>query len=156
MPSINWTTLGDYFQYSSEAPMLFNSGLFLFFFLLFYGGYLLLLRQFNLRILYTLLFSLFFYYKSSGVFFVLLILSTLLDFAFGHLIYRSNTKARKRLFLILSLTTNLGLLAYFKYTNFLIGSWNSIVGSNFGFSEIFLPVGISFFTFQTLSYSIDI
>ncbi len=156
MPSINWTTLWDYFQYSMEAPMLFNSGLFLFFFILFYGGYILLLRQFNLRILYTLLFSLFFYYKSSGVFFVLLILSTLLDFAFGHLIYRSNTKARKRLFLVLSLCTNLGLLAYFKYTNFLIGSWNSIMGSNFGFSEIFLPVGISFFTFQTLSYSIDI
>jgi D-alanyl-lipoteichoic acid acyltransferase DltB (MBOAT superfamily) len=48
------------------------------------------------------------------------------------------------------------MLVYFKYTNFLIGTWNEVIGGNFAFTDIFLPVGISFFTFQTLSYSIDV
>lgn len=136
--------------------MLFNSSVFLLFFLLFYGGYLLLLRRLNLRILYTLAFSIFFYYKSSGIFFILLLASTLIDFILGYYIYHAKNKEQRRLFLILSIASNLGMLLYFKYTNFLIGSWNAIIGSNFSMTEIFLPVGISFFTFQTLSYSIDV
>ncbi len=156
MQVINWQEVIDLFRYLPERPMLFNSSVFLLFFVLFYGLYLLLLKRINLRIFYTLAFSIFFYYKSSGIFFILLLLSTLIDFALGHYIYRAKTPGRKRLFLVLSLVSNLGMLAYFKYTNFLIGTWNDIVGGNFAFTDIFLPVGISFFTFQTLSYSIDV
>lgn len=136
--------------------MLFNSKVFLLWFLAFYGGYLLLKRRTNWRLIYTLEFSLFFYYKSSGLYFVLLILSTLIDFTLGHYIHNASSQSKRRAYLILSLCANLGLLAYFKYTNFLIGSFNSVVGTNFAFQSIFLPVGISFFTFQTLSYSIDV
>ena len=156
MQGINWQEVATLFEYLPERPMLFNSSIFLLFFILFYGGYLLLLRRFNLRILYTLAFSIFFYYKSSGVYFILLLISTLLDFGLGHYIYHAKDQTRRRFFLILSLASNLGMLLYFKYTNFLIGSWNDIVGSNFAMTDIFLPVGISFFTFQTLSYSIDV
>lgn len=136
--------------------MLFNSSVFLLLFICFYGLYLLLLRRANLRILYTLAFSIFFYYKSSGFYFLLLLFSTLIDFGLGHYIYHAASARWRRFFLLLSLLTNLGMLLYFKYTNFLISSWNEIVGSNFALTDIFLPVGISFFTFQTLSYSIDV
>lgn len=156
MQLINWQEVAKLFEYLPQRPMLFNSSIFLLFFLLFYGGYLLLLRRINLRILYTLAFSIFFYYKSSGIYFVLLLVSTLVDFGLGHYIYHAKNKAYRQFFLLLSLGTNLGMLLYFKYSNFLISSWNEIVGSNFALTDIFLPVGISFFTFQTLSYSIDV
>lgn len=152
----NWTDLAPYFIYDPTKPMLFNSMVFLVWFMAFYAGYLLLKKQTNWRLIYTLGFSLFFYYKSSGSYFVLLIISTLIDFTLGHFIYNAPNQRARRGYLILSLVANLGLLAYFKYTNFLIGSLNSIVGSNFSMQSIFLPVGISFFTFQTLSYSIDV
>jgi len=153
---IDWTEILPYLTYDPGKPMLFNSKVFLIWFLAFYGGYLLLKRQTNWRLIYTLGFSLFFYYKSSGLYFVLLILSTLIDFTLGHYIHNASSQGKRRAYLILSLGANLGLLAYFKYTNFLIGSFNSVVGTNFAFQSIFLPVGISFFTFQTLSYSIDV
>lgn len=156
MQVINWQEIGNLFQYLPERPMLFNSSVFLLFFILFYGGYLLMLRRLNLRIFYTLAFSIFFYYKSSGIYFLILLASTIIDFGLGHYIYHAKTQKWRRFFLIVSLVTNLGMLLYFKYTNFLIGSWNEIVGSNFSMANIFLPVGISFFTFQTLSYSIDV
>ena len=152
----NWTDLAPYFIYDPTKPMLFNSMVFLVWFMSFYGGYLLLKRRTNWRLIYTLAFSLFFYYKSSGIYFVLLIISTLIDFTLGHFIHNAPNQRARRGYLILSLIANLGLLAYFKYTNFLIGSLNSIVGTNFSLQSIFLPVGISFFTFQTLSYSIDV
>jgi len=153
---IDWSEIGRLFRYDAAHPLLFNTADFFLLFLLFYGGYLLLLRRFNLRILYTLAFSLFFYYQSSGWYFLLLLFSTVVDFGLGHLIYRASMRPWRRFWLILSLLVNLGLLGYFKYTNFFIGSFNDIIGSNFAFREIFLPVGISFFTFQTMSYSIDI
>lgn len=154
--AIDWEQLSNLIRYRPDHPLLFSTAEFFVLFLLFYGGYLVLLRKFNWRILYTLAFSLFFYYQSSGWFFLLLIASTLVDFGLGHCIYVSKEKAWKRFYLILSLVANLGMLGYFKYTNFFLGSLNEIIGSNFAFQNIFLPVGISFFTFQTLSYSIDI
>lgn len=156
MTAIDWEALAHVFQYDPDRPLLFNSGDFFLLFGLFYLGYLVLLRRFNLRILYTLSFSLFFYYQSSGWYFFLLLFSTLVDFALGHFIYRARTPAWRRLFLLLSLGVNLGLLGYFKYTNFFIGSINDLLARNFAFQDLFLPVGISFFTFQTMSYSIDI
>lgn len=135
---------------------MFNTVDFLVLFILFFAGYVMLIKRFNLRILYTLLFSLYFYYQSSGWYFFLLIGSTLVDFGLGHAIYSAPQKWKKRLILLLSLVVNLGLLGYFKYTNFFLGALNEMMGTNFALRAIFLPVGISFFTFQTLSYSIDI
>lgn len=100
--------------------------------------------------------SLFFYYKSSGTFFYLVIISALIDFVAGKFIYIEKSVVKKRLFLVLSLITNLGILGYFKYTNFFINTINSISSASFDFMDIFLPVGVSFFTFQSMSYTIDI
>ncbi len=63
---------------------------------------------------------------------------------------------RQRMFLMFSIVTNLGLLAFYKYTNFFIGTINNLTDGSIDFADIALPVGISFFTFQTMSYTIDI
>lgn len=123
---------------------------------------------------YLLVLSLFFYYKSSGLFFFILVLSTLTDFFIGKWIYKAKSDSSKKALIGLSLFVNLGLLVYFKYSYFFIDSLNNFFGTNFDVinflalwandatgthfrvDQILLPVGISFYTFQTLSYSIDI
>ncbi len=156
MGIIDWQDIASFFLYDPSRPLLFNSTAFLVLFAAFFGVYILLLRRFDLRLLYTLAFSLYFYYLSSGFFFVLLLFSTLVDFTLGHFIHRSATRIERRFFLWLSLAVNIGLLGYFKYTNFFIETANSLAGAGWDPANIFLPVGISFFTFQTMSYSIDI
>lgn len=153
---INWNAIAELFIYDSERPLLFNSLSFFILFTAFYVFYISLRYRKSWRIIYTLLFSLLFYYKSSGIYFLILIFSTVADFALGHLIYHASNKRWKLFYLIFSMFINLGMLAYFKYTNFFISSLNASFGTSYPLSDIFLPVGISFFTFQTMSYSIDI
>ncbi len=161
-------------KYSEQIPLLFNQYAFLFLFTLVFAGYSLVHKKVRLRNFYLLIFSLFFYYKSSGLYFFLLLFSTLVDYGCGFGIYLAKQKWEKKFYLILSLIANLGLLAFFKYSYFIVDSiniWfdtnykainflaafaNGTFGSGFNINEIILPVGISFYTFQTLSYSIDI
>jgi D-alanyl-lipoteichoic acid acyltransferase DltB (MBOAT superfamily)/lysophospholipase L1-like esterase len=162
------------FSYDSEKPLIFTTPAFWLFFLLVLAGYSLVYRKLFLRHLYLLLVSLFFYYKSGGLFLFLLILVTVIDFSCGLLMYGARKKYLKRLFILISLLSNLGILAYFKYTDFIISSINYLfgtdikvfdflasfsnihLGTSFDISSIILPVGISFFTFQSLSYTIDV
>ena len=144
-------------RYDSSAPLIFNSGLFLFLFVAFGAGYLLLKRATTLRILYVIAFSIYFYYKSSGIYFLLLVFVSVCDYWIGHALDSSRDEKMRRQLVALSVVINLGMLAYFKYTNFLIEIANSLVGEGFlQFQNIFLPVGISFFVFQSMSYTIDI
>ena len=147
--------------YNPKSPLIFSSGLFLY---LFFGVafvYMLLQRRSNLRILFVTLFSYYFYYKSSGHYFLLLALVTTTDYFIAETIGRmkergdDNVRWRKML-LVLSLCIDLGLLFYFKYTNFFAGMLSAMIGNNFQPWDIFLPVGISFFTFQSMSYVIDV
>lgn len=143
--------------YNPRAPLIFSCGLFLFLFLGFTFFYRLLSRTFTLRIIYVILFSLYFYYKSSGIYFLLLILISVTDYGIGHFLYRSTSRKVKRWLVVLSLTVDLGILAYFKYTNFFIDTVNHFrTGDPLAFQNIFLPIGISFFIFQSLSYVIDL
>lgn len=156
MGSWNIEKLSEIWTYQEKAPLLFNSGTFFLLFMLFFGIYILLNKQDKLRIVFTVLFSLFFYYKSSGFYFWVLIFSTCIDYWIGNVLYKSEDGAKRKALLVLSLVSNLGLLAYFKYVNFGISTINELSGSHYELTDIFLPVGISFYTFQTLSYSIDI
>ena len=144
-------------SYDASSPLIFNSGLFLFLFVGFAGVYLLLRRATTLRILYVILFSIYFYYKSSGVYFLLLIFAAISDYLIGHAIARSADEHKRRRLVALSVVINLGMLGYFKYTNFFIEMANGLAGQGWlEFQNIFLPVGISFFVFQSMSYTIDI
>ncbi len=144
-------------NFNPQEPMIFSSGIFLFLFTAFAVIYASLRRFPTPRILYVVAFSLYFYYKSSGLYFGLLIFASLSDYTIAQYIYVSKSERFRKIMLTLSILINLGMLGYFKYTNFFIDIANNIVGSGFlEFQNIFLPVGVSFFVFQSLSYTIDI
>lgn len=154
--NIDLATIENWFSYNPKQPLLFNSALFLGLFLIFYVIYILSRKTHYFRITYVVLFSLFFYYKSSGVYFWILIFSSVVDYSLSRLIYVEAQQLYRKFYLILSLVINLGMLGYFKYTNFFIDNYNSLFDGTMKFEDIVLPVGISFYTFQTLSYTIDV
>ena len=162
------------FKYNPDEPLIFSTTAFWLFFLVVLAGYSLVYKKLFIRNAYLFLVSLFFYYKSGGLFLFLLLFVILIDFTCGLLIYNSRTKFTRRLFVILSIISNLGILAYFKYTGFFVSTINDLFGTDykvydylaafansnfstsFSISSIILPVGISFFTFQSLSYTFDV
>ncbi|MDL2265059.1 MBOAT family protein [Parabacteroides sp. OttesenSCG-928-G07] len=148
--------------------MLFSSGLFFFLFIGFVLIYFALRKHTLARFIYVILFSLFFYYKSSGVWFVLLLVSATTDFFIARGVFHSKKVVLRKFLVFLSLCVNLGMLCYFKYFNFLYEMFVSLAnelgfmvgdaslqGLQYERLDIFLPVGISFFTFQSISYVID-
>ena len=164
-----WERIGSLLRYQPDAPMLFSTGLFFFLFIVFFAVYWSLRRSTTTRIVYVALFSLYFYYKSSGLWFVLLIFTATSDFLIARAIAQTSHKGLRKTWVVLSICINIGMLAYFKYTNFLydvgvmllssMGQWMGIrelAQLNYTPLDIFLPVGISFFTFQSLSYTIDV
>lgn len=166
--------LSRVFSYNPDKPFIFSNPAFWLFFLFVMAGYSLIYKKLFIRNFYLLLVSLFFYYKSGGLFLFLLVIVTVIDFTSGWLIYKSRKKIYKKLFILLSLLSNFGILAYFKYTGFFINAFNGLLGTSiqahnylamfsnlhlgtsFNINQIILPVGISFFTFQSLSYTIDV
>lgn len=102
---------------------------------------------------YTLLLgSLFFYFYGDSKYIVLLLISSLVNYILGRLISKKN----KKLFLIIGLIFNFGLLFYFKYFNFFLSNINSLFKTNINLFSIVLPLGISFYTFKNASYLIDV
>jgi D-alanyl-lipoteichoic acid acyltransferase DltB (MBOAT superfamily) len=164
------------FAYNEDSAITFTRLAFWIFFAVLLLGYQLVYRKLSLaRSFYLLLFSIFFYYKSSGMYFALLLFSTVLDFNLAHAIHASTNERKRKLLLAVSVVVNLGLLAYFKYAYFIAGLINGALGTNFQVVNIFsaamnmfaghekfelgnliLPIGISFYTFQILSYTIDV
>lgn len=153
---IDWKKLTDVLTYDPQQPMIFSSGLFLWLFLGFSLIYLLLQRKTTARLLFVSLFSYYFYYKSSGFYFFLLGIVTVSDFLLARWMYRTKTSWKRKLIVCCSLCINLGLLCYFKYTNFFYEMLAPLWHGTYHPLDIFLPVGISFFTFQSLSYTIDV
>jgi len=153
--TVDFSRLLDQFKYNPEEPLLFNTGFFLFLFTAFIATYALLHKTHRAKLTFVTLFSLYFYYKSSGVYFLILIGSTVIDFFLARWIAASESKWTRKLAIIITLLINLGMLGYFKYTNFFYESF-FYTGDNFQPLDIFLPVGVSFFTFQSLSYTIDV
>ncbi|HSC21160.1 MAG TPA: MBOAT family O-acyltransferase [Solirubrobacterales bacterium] len=142
--------------------MLFNSYAFLFGFLPpVLAGWWGLTRWKQLRLAFLTCASWFFYAWWDWRYLPVLIGATSIDFLAGRWIAASENEPRRRLLLTVSLATNLGILAYFKYAGFFLNSLNGI-GSAVGYRvglpglNILLPVGISFYTFNSMSYTIDI
>lgn len=136
--------------------MVFSSLIFLYFFLplnliLYYVSGNLLYRN----ILLTL-FSFFFYAWGEPVWIVLLLFSALFDYGNGILIEKLNNKSKAKLVVAFSVIVNIGLLVAFKYSGFLYDNLSLLINLPFARPEITLPIGISFYTFQTISYTIDV
>lgn len=142
--------------------MLFNSLEFLIFLpLCFILYWFVVNRNLKLQNTFILVASYFFYGWWDYRFLGLIAFSTVIDYSLGIAISKSQVKSRRKLLLFISLAINLGLLGFFKYFNFFVDSWIEAFNS-LGYEmhastlNIILPVGISFYTFQTLSYTIDV
>lgn len=136
--------------------MVFSSLLFLFIFL---PVFLILyyLTPGKLRNLVLFIFSLLFYAWGEPIYVWIMIFSIVLDYSCGLIIHYNREKPHiKRIGLILSILGNMGLLSFFKYSDFFITNINNITNSNIALLGLALPIGISFYTFQTMSYTIDL
>jgi len=167
--------LADIFRFTENYPLIFTQANFWIFFAVVYFVFALLYKKIPLRNSYLFFVSLFFYYKISGLFVGILIFSTLLDYFIAKGIFKSNSQSRRLFLVATSVVVNLSVLCYFKYAYFFTDSFNALFhtqyevmnwlgywGNSFSqqnyftLDKIILPVGISFYTFQTISYSVDV
>lgn len=149
----------DQLLYNAQSPLLFNTGLFVFFFLVFMVGYTLLSSKHTtaLRLLYVTAFSYYFYYKNAGAWCMLLAVITLVNFFCAIRMDRAATERGRKAWLVGALVFMLGQLAFFKYTNFLLTSLSGLqLLPPETTLDLPLLIGISFFTFQSMSYIIDV
>jgi len=139
--------------------MLFNTFAFIVFLVIVLGAYYALAHRWQNRMLLAV--SYFFYACWDWRFLSLLAASTIVDYCVSHALYRSTVPARRKAYLLVSIIINLGVLCVFKYLGFFVESMNGLLAS-FGFGplsaplQVILPVGISFYTFQTMGYTIDV
>jgi|SRR6218665_1672276 len=156
MPSFDLDAFLRQFKYDEGNPLLFNNGFFVFFFAIFIALYYQFRNNFPVRRYIFCFFSLYFFYKASGYFVGLVIISAIVDFVLSNAIYRQQNKAKRMALLVCSIVFNLGLLFFFKYTNFFISISNDLLKTGFNPLNLVLPVGISFYTFENLSYTMDV
>jgi D-alanyl-lipoteichoic acid acyltransferase DltB (MBOAT superfamily) len=153
--------LKDMLVYDSRQPMLFNTGMFL----VLFAGFMLLYRALRPwrvpRMIFTILFSLYFYYKTSGDCYMILIGVAVSDYILGLCMQRARSLdvgrvVAMRLIAALNVCVNIGMLAYFKYFGLMIDTINRFFTAEIDPINVLLPAGISFFTFRSISYIIDI
>lgn len=152
-----WNNIAGLLSYDPSAPMLFSSGTFWALFLIFMPVYGVLRKRFWQMLVFVVAFSFYFYYKSSGWFVLLLASTSVLDWCLSRVMNRPGRSVLfRRCCVAVSLLTSLGILAYFKYANFFLWNISQMVNANFQPLDLILPVGISFYTFQSVSYIIDV
>ncbi len=154
--TFDWNAFLQQFLYDSKNPLLFNNGFFVYFFTLFILLFFALRNHHKARRYVFCIFSLYFFYKASGWFVGLVLISAVVDFFLSNAIYREKSQGRKKFLLVLSILFNLGMLFYFKYTDFFIEISNSLFDTKFNPLNLILPIGISFYTFENLSYTVDV
>jgi len=140
--------------------MLFNTIEFVVFFVVVLA-IITIIKNRKFQHLFLLFTSFFFLYYTDNYLVILLLFTILLHFYTGREIYKSNTRERKKIFFIIGIAGSLGLLGFFKYADFTIAQFNIFgnivdLGSEIPLMDLALPIGISFYTFQSLSYIIDI
>ena len=163
------------FSFNEEYPLLFTQFNFWAFFAFVFAFFAIFHKKRLLRNSFLFFASLFFYYKTSGLFVLILIFDMFLGFFLGILMDRSKRQGFRKFHMIVGVVVNLAVLCYFKYAYFFTDAYNTMVGSDyevinwlaqwtndlsgkdyFDASKILLPVGISFYTFQNISYIVDV
>ena len=142
--------------YDPAQPMLFNTGLFLVLFVIFMFLYLVVKGHRLLKMLLVIAFSLYFYYKSGSWCVYILCGVCVSDYALGRLLGVTRRDIWRRAIVLLNVGVNVGMLVYFKYFNLLYEAFCSIVSTSFEPLDVILPAGISFFTFRSISYMVDV
>lgn len=152
---IDFSALLQQFTYQEEQPLLFHHGLFLFLFANFLILYGLLYSKAKLQKALLVAFSFYFYYKSSGNYLLLLLLTISADYLFSLLITKVQSQRVSKIITAVAILFSLSFLLYFKYLDFFLRSFGFGSESNNSLAH-FLPIGISFYTFQSISYLVDI
>lgn len=142
--------------YDPASPLLFNTGLFLILFVVFIGVYSLLRRFPTAKKIFVILFSLYFYYKSSAWCCFILLGVCVSDFLLGQWLGSARKSAVRKLIVWINVVINIGMLVYFKYFNLILDTISNFGTVKFDALDIILPAGISFFTFRSISYIVDI
>ena len=174
-PEIALDFLKDVFSFDKAHPLLFTQFYFWAFFAVVFAFFCLFRNRCLLRNTFLFFVSLFFYYKTSGLFTLILIFITLYNFFAGKWMHTRKRDGSRNFVLGLSVIVNLSLLFYFKYAYFLVDVLNSLTGYEFKVFDVFswmgnritgdtrfsvdnilLPVGISFYIFQAISYVMDV
>lgn len=176
---MTWSNISQFlinlFSFDERYPLLFTQFNFWAFFALVFAIFALLHRKRLLRNSFLFFVSVLFYYKTSGLFVLILIFDTIFDYFLGIFMDRSKRQWARKSLMIFGVVVNLLILFYFKYAYFCTDAYNTIVGSEhevinwlaqwtnewagydyFDASKILLPVGISFYTFQNISYLVDV
>lgn len=167
--------LYNVFAFDDESPLLFTQLYFWVFFAVVVACLVTLRNKIFMRNAFLFFVSVFFYYKTSGIFTLILLFATLLSFLTGRLMGKSVSDVGRKTWLVVGIVINLFVLCYFKYAYFITDMINEIFGTTFAVVDyfamignaivegnifrvdvIFLPVGISFYTFQCISYLMDI
>ncbi len=165
----------EYLGYHAETPLLFTQFYFWAFFAIVFAVFALLHNKLLLRNLFLFAASAFFYYKTSGLCLLILLFCTFSDYHIAKAMYCCQCERGRKAWLMLSVIVNLSLLCYFKYSYFFTDLLNNIFGTQlkvfnvfslagnalagapvFSVDRIILPVGISFYIFQTISYTMDV
>ena len=150
-----WDSVKHLFWHNSDVPLLFHSGIFFFIFSIFLIGYALVAGTKNLRNIFIILFSFYFYFLAGGLFILLLVLTITLDYFFSWLIIKLKNNFARTLVLLLGILFSVSFLLYFKYRNFYFLNSNAYFGTHYPIIELVMPIGISFYTFQSISYLAD-
>ena len=164
--------IAPYFVFNPEHRLLFNSAFFLGFFLIFYTVYVAVRdKKFDyFRKIYLIVFSLYFYYLAGGDtmeinlfgfsfqlnYFILLVVCAVVTHWLANRMYYTEKRSTQKALLTIIIVANLLMLAYFKYTNFFIQNLNALLDGDFALHNIILPIGISFFVFEAISYGVDL
>ncbi len=161
-------------SFNKNSPIIFTGVYFWGFFTIVFAIFSVIHKKITIRNLFLFLVSIFFYYKTSGLYFTLLLFTIVSDYFIGKKLFTTENKLHRKLLVIWSVGANLSILAYFKYAYFFTDSYNQIFATNnqvwnvfaqfsntllntgFDVDSILLPVGISFYTFQAISYTVDI
>jgi alginate O-acetyltransferase complex protein AlgI len=166
--------LGEFFVFTPQAPFIFTAFGFWAFFAAVLAVDAIVHRKRGLRHAFLFAASVFFYYKTTGFFFLLLLFTAVWDFLVGKRIHATLSPRARKAWLTASITMNLGVLFYFKYAYFFTDAFNQMMGTDskvfnylshwsngffgthFEVDKIILPIGISFFTFQSISYTVEV
>ena len=143
-----------------EKQMIFSTSQFIFLFLpVTFFVYFLLnrFRYYSIAKIWLVLTSLYFYGQGSPDFFPFFLGSVVGNYIVGTCLVRMDgeQKTQRKLLLLIGILANVGLLGYYKYTDFFIENWNFLSGSDYALKHIVLPIGISFFTFQLIAFLVD-
>lgn len=153
------------FAFDTAHPLLFTQFYFWAFFAIVFAFFALIVSgrkastrvRLHLRNIFLMFVSWFFYYKTSGVFLYILVTLTLVNWAIGLALSRFTRHSWRVVALLAAIVVNLGFLFYYKYAYFALDIFNSVTGLNYTIvDQIILPVGISFYTFQVISYVVDV